>query len=145
MKRNIPFNIALKLKNIGFDDPCISFYLGDEKKNFLNTKVGLSPENHNYLPTRVSAPTIGEVVEWFDDRGYYIDVTPEFYEEGVNWNIQLFWILPFGERKPEEFSHLSFQERAMGGTAKYGDNNEYPRRSEAYLAGIEKAIKNFKQ
>lgn len=69
MKYNVSYDIALKLKDLGFNIPCL-YYHWDQ--NFLpeaiitNYHQELTRKNHNNTATRVSIPTYEQVLDWFE-------------------------------------------------------------------------------
>lgn len=68
-------------------------------------------------------------MEFFDSQGMYIHITPEFYKEGINWNLQIFWYkdqTDWPKRPKKNVEHYLTE-----GTMMYGDNNEFPTRESA--------------
>lgn len=65
-------------------------------------------------------------MEFFDSQGLYIRITPEFYKEGINWNLQIFWYKD-KEKWPNR-PKKNIEEFLTEGTMMYGDNNEFPTR-----------------
>lgn len=78
----VPLEIAIKLKEIGFNEPCHFYFLyyhgwemlkkrGDEY-GFItsNSCRAYVMENHNEIGN-LSIPTWEQVLEWFRDRKYY--------------------------------------------------------------------------
>jgi hypothetical protein len=80
---------------------------------------------------------ISKVLEWFTDKhGLYVDITPEFYYNGVNWNWQVF--LYSDNPVPEENYYTD-------GSMMYGDNGEYQTKISAELAAIYYMIEKIKK
>ena len=63
-----------------------------------------------------------EYMQFFDSQGLYIHILPEFYKDGINWNLQIFWYKDKEKGSKSPFEYLT------EGTMMYGDNNEFPTR-----------------
>jgi hypothetical protein len=59
-KEFVPYELALKIKQLGFDEPCIKFYWEDGM--FLRGYE--EPFNHNKYDT-ISAPLFQQAFRWF--------------------------------------------------------------------------------
>lgn len=85
----VPYEIETKLKEIGFDEPCVAYY-GAE----INTTY---PFNFQYKPVLISiippsesaipAPTWEQVFKWFRERGIMGYVKPFALTEKYNFVI----------------------------------------------------------
>lgn len=76
----IPFELAKKLREKGFDDLCAAYYLPNSSQLFFNTTLlrGSTIEDclfsNNTRPigyicsTFIDAPTISQVLKWFRDK-----------------------------------------------------------------------------
>ena len=60
-KEFIPYEQALALKELGFEDPCIKYYWTDG----MFTKTYESPFNHNKRDNSISAPLYQQAFRWF--------------------------------------------------------------------------------
>jgi hypothetical protein len=60
----IPYEQALALKELGFDEPCIKYFWTDGMfaKNYEN------PFNHNKRNNTISAPLYQQVFRWFREK-----------------------------------------------------------------------------
>jgi hypothetical protein len=65
-------------------------------------------------------------LEFFDNQGFYIQIIPEFYKEGINWNLQIIWYTDKEKWSKKTEQHI--KEHLTDGTIMYGDNNEFPTR-----------------
>lgn len=143
----VTYEIALNLKKLGFDEECFGFY--NEGEFLLNHQSHF----HNHFKS-INVPLYLQVINWFDNKGLYLEITPEFYEEGINWNWQVWWYLPTEEWIKENYfdttdlftnepKRIFFRnkDKFMVGTAMYGDNNEYPVRMDAIKRAIKECIK----
>ena len=81
-KEFVPYELALELKQLGFDDKCIHHY----KKNMegghstiptfeMNTPFG---KNYNSFTSRVSAPTYSQAFRWFREKGIISEIHSDF-------------------------------------------------------------------
>lgn len=61
----VPYEIAQKLKEIGFDEPCLAYY--DDK--LIEITYPIFSFNNKYEPI---APTYEQVFKWFREKGYHI-------------------------------------------------------------------------
>lgn len=63
-KEFIPYNEALALKGLGFDEPCIKYYWTDG----MFTKTYEAPFNHNKRDNLISAPTFSQAFRFFREN-----------------------------------------------------------------------------
>lgn len=89
----------------------------------------LDHKTENNLTTRL-------LYDFFDAHNLNIEITPEYYADGINWNWQIKWYMDKINWKLESKENYGF----MTGTMMYGDNNEYPERINAEEAAITKAF-----
>jgi len=85
-KEFIPYEQALALKELGFDEPCIKYYWTDG----MFTKTYESPFNHNKRDNLISAPLYQQAFRWFREK-YQLDkvIYPTLGSEG-NYYINIF-------------------------------------------------------
>ena len=80
-KEFIPYEQALALKKLEFDEPCFGFYTEEYKKlikNFCKYPIN--------LPTKpFLAPTFSQAFRWFREKG--IDIEFKKIEEGYTFHI----------------------------------------------------------
>lgn len=136
-------DIAIRLALLGFNEPCFAGYDNKVKENhFLFDKLcypAASDRNSTVKP-RVykktchqnahitKAPTWEQAIEFFETRGMYTNIGPEFYKDGINWLWQILWYLPEEEQSEHDI---------YDGSYFYGDNGEYPTRQLAIKASVE--------
>lgn len=78
----VPIEIAVKLNEIGFDEPCIFHYYKDEVLIDLTDYVErqyiyfeeIEFSNHNNYDNQISAPTWEQAFKWFREKGYYFHI-----------------------------------------------------------------------
>lgn len=102
----VPYELALELKELGFDEPCIQFYY---KSGTLNNSVATYGfKNWNFDNGHLNAPLYQQVFDWFrrvydyeyrivkagETYFYEIDNTKPFFErlEGELLDMQSGWI-----------------------------------------------------
>lgn len=63
-KEFVPYVLAVKLKSLGFDEPCFSFYMGGFEE--LGRIKYVNPSN--VAETNVLAPTFSQAFRWFREK-----------------------------------------------------------------------------
>ena len=63
-KEFVPYEQALELKELGFDEPCIKYYWTDR----MFTKIYESLFNHNKRDNLISAPLYQQAFRWFREK-----------------------------------------------------------------------------
>ena len=132
----VPYDLAVKLKEKGYDEPCFGRWEYFDIINRLGVKLTqTNTSSQNTFSWQIcSAPLYQQVIDWLDTKGYNIKITPEYYTEGINWNWQVFWYVP-----KEDWTDWVITD----GTMMYGDNGEYNTRIEAMHASIEHILNNI--
>ena len=64
-KEFVPYELSLRMKAFGFDEPCIGYYKDEEFKtwNFFDQQ-----KNSEMKTWFVSAPTFSQAFRWFEDN-----------------------------------------------------------------------------
>jgi hypothetical protein len=96
-KEFVPYEISIELKELGFDEPCFTYYKNDQLSDVLELVKNSEMENvNNEVDDYISAPTFSQAFRWFrETHNYYISV---FRTYDGNWGIDL-WLL--GVHKPK--------------------------------------------
>ena len=68
----VPYELAVKLKELGFDEECFGYYRIDEKFVALTNYH----ENYNDSDSRISAPLWQQAFDWFRDKYRYSSIIP---------------------------------------------------------------------
>ena len=74
----IPYNLALELKKLGFDEPCFGCY--DYEKElvlFQELEDKTFWRNKNIPECEVASPLFQQAFDWFLKRGYFADIKPD--------------------------------------------------------------------
>lgn len=80
----VPYELALELKNRGFNEPCLAFYyLGQFHPQELLKPYFNSEKSEMYF---ASAPTYSQAIDWFWER-HNISVFPFRDNRGMWYNI----------------------------------------------------------
>ena len=84
-KEFIPYELALALKELGFDEPCLGWYLPEivDKGNIASVILGSYINKWNKFGDRLSAPTFSQAFRWFREKYgdyllYSFGVIPHF-------------------------------------------------------------------
>ena len=98
-KEFVPYEQALALKELGFDEPCFVFWTNTPKYKGDNIQLCITDGMHGYSPDSISfkqdflregevlAPLYQQAFRWFREKyGYDSDVRP-FYKGGYVPNI----------------------------------------------------------
>ena len=127
-KEFIPYEQALALKELGFDEECFSFY--NTTETLISSEFLWKNSYSNGVD--IVAPLYQQAFSFFREKyGLYYTISPEFYTKGINFNYQILWYLP--ENEWTEYIISS-------GTYWYGDNGEYQTQEEAELECLKKLI-----
>jgi hypothetical protein len=124
--------LALKLKEKGFDRPCFGWYNTDNEILKLHLCEGTTrlvlehPLNCEYI---IDAPTTDQVLEWLREEKYInFGIFPYTYTAGVYYNLNLIWKI-----NPD----IKFE------VEEYIVNIPYKTYDDACIAGIEYVIENL--
>jgi hypothetical protein len=89
-KEFIPYEQALALKELGFDEDCIGYYFYNG--SFNKWTLNIDKEQSEYLKT-ISAPTFSQVFRWFREK-YKIsgEISSDYYLEGKDneWEYNIY-------------------------------------------------------
>ena len=68
-KEFIPYEQALALKELGFDEPCFSYYKNDQLSEILEEVINSEMRNvNNEIDDYISAPTFSQCFRWFREK-----------------------------------------------------------------------------
>jgi hypothetical protein len=88
-KEFVPYEQALELKKLGFNEECLSYYTYPEGK-FSNV---LSFNSYKNTALKTSSPTFSQAFRWFREK---YNLIPDIQYYG-NWNFEIFRIGEFAE------------------------------------------------
>ncbi len=68
-KEFIPYDLALELKELGFDEPCFTYYKNDQLSDILELVKNSEMENvNNEVDNYISAPTFSQAFRFFREK-----------------------------------------------------------------------------
>ena len=82
-KEFIPYEQALALKELGFNEPCFGLYAPPSKTVFLHHYGLLSAKE------QISAPLFQQAFRWFREKGFLIDFSShdkDIHEFYIRWS-----------------------------------------------------------
>jgi hypothetical protein len=107
IKEFIPYNLALEIKQLGFDEPCqLGWYLPHSE---IAIKAGVEPHTWQLIPThpllnQIAAPTFSQCFRFF--RGKYNlvhEISWSKYKGGVSFDYDIFsLVLPTDDELGDE-------------------------------------------
>lgn len=85
----VPFELAVKLKELGFDEECLSFYnqngkLNQSRIDSFNWVINNSSYNVNKLGY-IAAPLWQQAFDWFRNKGYFKEIRWSAVNGGNKW------------------------------------------------------------
>lgn len=127
-KQFTTYEIALKLKALGFNEPCFKYFSDEEIRNFYkilphgvesvdfdettNSEIDLEykdysiPEDDEELGIKYfepcAAPLWQQVVDWLETNGYYLDYSSRVFQWNAIPPIFKGWCVYIGTNNPEE-------------------------------------------
>ena len=96
-------------------------------KNLILNKKGILINKENF---QIFDPR--DLYNFFDSKNLYVDITPNFYIDGISWLYQVNWYTD------EKYNIKNNYKNFLDGTFAYGDDGEYLSREIAE----EEAFKN---
>lgn len=109
-KEFIPYEQALVLKELGFDEECFSYYNYKEEITFSSC--------FNKLPIIMSGkkcaiPTFSQAFRWFMEKGYFAQIYPDnsqFVNEAKEW----FYSIKNGSITTNDEKYYSYEQAELG-------------------------------
>lgn len=88
-KEFVSYNQALRLKELGFDEPCFAYY--NKKQLFSFTQVCNEPIKGHYIKmsNRLCTPTFSQAFRWFREKH---QISPSIHcmsEQGNSWRYHI--------------------------------------------------------
>ena len=82
-KEFVPYELALELKQLGFDEPCLAFYDGKNAESFYFNSI--RDASGDYIPFQkhdrlkwFGAPTFSQAFRWFREKYKLISYINEY-------------------------------------------------------------------
>jgi hypothetical protein len=81
-KEFVPYELALRMKQLGFDEPCVAYWFNNVG---IGIELRLEPLNKAVAKTNISvyyelAPTFSQAFRWFREKYFYISYVCAPYE-----------------------------------------------------------------
>jgi hypothetical protein len=131
----VPYELALELKQLGFDEVCIYHYKKNDEGEHTShpTFEMLTPfgKNHNILDSRVSAPTYSQAFRWFREN---------YSLQGIIWSGKISTVF-YGYN----ILNISKQKYIINNTELGGGDCDYETYEEAELGCLRHLIKTVKE
>ena len=113
-KEFIPYEQALALKELGFDEPCFGRYDGrDENKGKIWYEMPNSGQD--YIPVGdVLAPTYQQAFRWFRENHNIIPNIHSIYTDETHTKIEFwFWLGNYEDDSDDEVFYGSYEEAEL--------------------------------
>lgn len=125
----IPYEQALALKELGFDEPCFGYYTGDKKHLLIRPNMGRRNEDLNDIVC--TAPLYQQAFRWFREK------------YGLEYSIKPV----YGKKHYLKYRCNIYSNEKLLQVVKYyfPDNPYFDNREEAELKCLEKLIEICKQ
>lgn len=82
-KEFVPYELAVKLKALGFDEPCVAIF---GRNNELSLDDGFYKQE-NYHKDTVLAPTFSQAFRWFREKYKLHSTITSISQESWQWHI----------------------------------------------------------
>jgi len=125
-KEFVTYELALKMKQLGFDEPCLGFYNKEDRPNLGYCTNSF--QDDTTLEIKCTAPLYQQAFRWLLDKHYlYGIVLPTLT---MNWTFKTMTVVE-GMVEVPPYIHV--------------DANDYSTREDAELACLEKLIEIVEQ
>jgi len=90
-KEFVSYDIALKLKKLGFDEPCLARWIEKDSRDGGGLKLEIWNDEDTVFEVKswTKAPTFSQAFRWFRKKEFLIDVTSlnsNEYEFYIQWS-----------------------------------------------------------
>jgi hypothetical protein len=112
-KEFVPYELALKLKQLGFDEPCLALYLDNDKKTFTKCMEGCDTnswlkEHMKVYGSSTTAPLFQQAFRWFREKHQKNNI---LFSDGYQWTFDLRWA---DEDSLDKYPSVQFPRREVG-------------------------------
>ena len=126
-KEFVPYDLALELKTLGFDEPCLGFYdgKGDSKLYFNNLRDAsgdFKPFIRSERLTWFGTPTFSQAFRWFREKhglqGYIYSTTVRGKKDGDRYFSDYCWNIngidmPFMKTDARDMERVTYEEAEL--------------------------------
>ena len=81
-KEFVPYKLALRMKQLGFNEPCLAFY-GDENDFSMDS----SRKNNPFRKTECTTPLYQQAFRWFREKYQLHSTITSISQESWQWHI----------------------------------------------------------
>jgi hypothetical protein len=149
-KEFVPYEQALALKELGFDEPCFKGYTEEYKTliNFSNVHTNTSVKN--VLPTKpFTAPLFQQAFRWFREKYSLVhEISWSKYKGGLNFDYDVFsLVLPTDDELGDEDDIASDKsmetyDSLVDKGFRHHESNTYEEAEQACLIKLIEIVKN---
>jgi len=110
-KEFVPYEQALALKELGFDEPCIAYYENNGKNSLLVTD-SVNFTNTDLKVEGISSPLYQQAFRWFREKhGYYVDL---FVDDDKTFGFMISYFVEIGRAdKPIQRKYNTYEEAEL--------------------------------
>ena len=118
-KEFVPYEQALALKELGFDEPCFKGYTGEYKTLISFSSTNTNTSVKNALPTKpFTAPLYQQAFRWFRDKyELYPQINLHDRENKETWRITItilgYYDLAYNQNIAKEPYHKTYEEAEL--------------------------------
>ena len=89
-KEFIPYEQALELKELGFDEPCFSYYKNGQLSGILEEVINSEMRNvNNEIDDYISAPLYQQALRWFREKYDLFGCIDLHISTPINWYVRI--------------------------------------------------------
>jgi hypothetical protein len=104
----VPYNLAIQLKELGFDEPCFGWWFADEEMLIIDKSTKSTSENI------IQAPLFQQVFRWFRETyNLHSCVAPVYEDETKKVILYWFWIQGFDDFDSENIDYKTPEEAEL--------------------------------
>ncbi len=108
-KEFVPYKLALELKELGFDEPCLDFY-DDNQELFYNSEN----KDKIHIGDNVKAPLYQQAFRWFREKYNIIPNIHSVYIDETHTKINFWvWFANYEENSNEEIYYGTYEEAEL--------------------------------
>jgi hypothetical protein len=108
----VPYNEAVELKELGFDEEC--FRYGDSDSSYIDTPSSIEERMINPFNKTIKIPTFSQVFRWFRGKhDLHSCVAPVYEDEISKVIVYWFWIQGFDSFEDEDINYKTPEEAEL--------------------------------
>ena len=108
----VPYNEAVELKGLGFDEEC--FRYGDSDSSYIDTPSSIEERMINPFNKTIKIPTFSQAFRWFREKhDLHSCVAPVYEDEISKVIVYWFWIQGFDSFEDEDINYKTPEEAEL--------------------------------